>query len=135
MVLTRTIREQAVIPHAVEAAWEHMQQDAPDELRRGQGHGLLMRGARPAVVGVAEPYLPVVEVEQPLVGDGDPMGVAADVIEHLIGPGEGRFGVDHPLGLPRGLEMVGKTLRALAMPREQKKGSEICRDIPRYAGI
>ena len=60
MVLTRTIREQTVVPHAVKAAREHMQEDAPDELRRGQGHGLLMRGVRPAVVGVAESDLPVV---------------------------------------------------------------------------
>ena len=38
------------------------------------------------------------------------MGVAADVIEHLVGPGEGRFGVDHPPGLSRRLEMVGKAV-------------------------
>ena len=52
-----------------------MKEDAPDELRRGHGHGLLMRGTGTAVVGVAEPDLPLVETEQPLVGDGDPMGV------------------------------------------------------------
>ncbi len=106
----RPIREQAVIPHAVEAAREHMQEDAPDELRRGQGHGLLTRCVGTAVVGVAEPDLPRVEGEEPLVGDGDPMRVPTDVIEHLVGPGEGWLGVDHPVGLPGGLEMGGKVL-------------------------
>ena len=57
MLVPRPIREQAVIPHAVEAAREHMQEDAPDELRRGQGHGLLTRCVGTAVVGVAEPDL------------------------------------------------------------------------------
>ena len=50
--------EQAVISQAVEAAREHMQRNTPDELRRGQRHGLLSRCAGPAVVGVAEPDLP-----------------------------------------------------------------------------
>ena len=106
VLVPRPIREQAVIPHAEEAAREHMQEDAPDELRRGQGHGLLTRCVGTAGVGVAEPDLPRVEGEEPLVGDGDPMRVPTDVIEHLVGPGEGWLGVDHPVGLPGGLEMV-----------------------------
>ena len=110
VLVPRPIREQAVIPHAVEAAREHMQEDAPDELRRGQGHGLLTRCVGTAVVGVAEPDLPRVEGEEPLVGDGDPMRVPTAVIEHLVGPGEGWLGVDHPVGLPGGLEMGGKVL-------------------------
>ena len=119
VLVPRPIREQAVIPQAVEAAREHMQEDAPDELRRGQGHGLLPRCVGTAVVGVAEPDLPRVEGEEPLVGDGDPMRVPTDVIEHLVGPGEGWLGVDHPVGLPGGLEMGGKvlpTLRASSVP-------------------
>ena len=110
VLVPRPIREQAVIPHAVEAAREHMQEDAPDELRRGQGHGLQTRCVGTAGVGVAEPDLPRVEGEEPLVGDGDPMCIPTDVIEHLVGPGEGWLGVDHPVGLPGGLEMGGKVL-------------------------
>ena len=110
MLVPRPIREQAVIAHAVEAAREHMQEDAPDALRRGQGHGLLTRCVGTAVVGVAELDLSRGEGEEPLVGDGDPMRVPADVIEHLVGPGEGWLGVDHPVGLPGGLELVGKVL-------------------------
>ena len=32
-----------------------------------------------------------VDVEQPLVGNGDPLRVAADVFQDMLGPGEGRF--------------------------------------------
>ena len=91
-----------------------------DELRRGQGHGLLTRCVGTAVVGVAEPDLPRVEGEEPLVGDGDPMRVPTDVIEHLVGPGEGWLGVDHPVGLPGGLEMGGKVLPIV-------EGRRVCR--------
>ena len=38
------------------------------------------------------------------------MRVPTDVIEHLVGPGEGWLGVDPPVGLPGGLEMGGKVL-------------------------
>jgi hypothetical protein len=48
---------------------------------------------------------------KPMVGDGDPVGVTADVIEHLLRAGEGRFRVDDPLGLSRRLQMIGKAVR------------------------
>ena len=87
VLVPRPIREQAVIPHAVEAAREHMQEDAPDELRRGQGHGLLTRCVGTAVVGVAEPDLPRVEGEEPLGGYRPTAGAVASGIP--IGDGEG----------------------------------------------
>lgn len=34
------------------------------------------------------------------------MRVAADVIEHLFGPSEGRLGVDHPVGLSKGRQVA-----------------------------
>src|SRR5216684_994768 len=38
------------------------------------------------------------------------MGVAADVVEYLLGTGKGRFRVHHPLRLPRRPLMIGKHL-------------------------
>jgi hypothetical protein len=32
-----------------------------------------------------------------MVGDGHAMGVAAQILEHIFGATEGRFGVDHPI--------------------------------------
>ena len=51
------------------------------------------------------------DAAQALVADGDPVGVAAEVVEDLFGTGEGRLGVDHPLGLAGGSEMLGEAPR------------------------
>ena len=61
-----------------------------------------------AVVLVAETHVPVVHVEQPVVGDGDPVGVAADVVQHLLRSGEGRLRVHDPLRASCGHEVPGK---------------------------
>jgi hypothetical protein len=70
----------------------------------------LSEGGGPVIL-VAEAYVAVIDVEQPLVGDSDPVGVAADVVEHLSRAGERRLRVDHPLGVSRGLQVIGKALR------------------------
>ncbi len=49
------------------------------------------------VVSVAEADCAVLASEEALVRDGDPMGIAPEVGEHLPGTAEGRFGVDHPV--------------------------------------
>ena len=54
------------MPNAVEAGREHVEQHAPDELGRGQRHGLLAGRPSPAVVGVAEAHGVVVEAAQTL---------------------------------------------------------------------
>jgi len=45
------------------------------------------------------------------VGDGDAVGVAAEIAEHLFGPGERRLGVDDPLDPGQGVELGGKAGR------------------------
>ena len=60
------------------------------------------------VVGVAEAHGAVVEAAQALVADGDPVGVAAEVIEDLFGAGEGSLRVDDPFGLAGRAEVLGK---------------------------
>lgn len=92
--------EQTVEPHAVKSRRQHVEQKAPQEFRRVERHrlGPVLR----TIVGVAEAHVPVVEVEQALVGDRHPVRVAADVVEQLRGTRERAFRVDDPLGLPRG---------------------------------
>jgi len=50
----------------------------------------------------------VLHLEQALVGEGDAMRVAADVLQDLLRTGEGACGIDDPVGLPRGLQMRGE---------------------------
>ena len=111
LVLPSAIGEEAVVANAVEAGREDVEEHAAEELGRLQGHHPLAGRASSAVVGVAEAHGAVAEAAQALVADGDPVRVAAEVVEDLFGAGEGRLGVDHPLGLAGWSEVLGEAPR------------------------
>ena len=92
--------EQAVMADAVEATWQDMEQEAPDELVRREGHDALPLGTIAAIVLVAEGDAGLVERDQAPVGDGDPVGIAREIGEHGLGAGERRLGIDHEALLP-----------------------------------
>ena len=48
-------------------------------------------------VAPAKAHLSVLEADEPSVGDGDPMGVAGQILQNVLGSAERRLGVDHPL--------------------------------------
>jgi hypothetical protein len=103
--------EPAVVADAVAAARQDVQEKAPDELGRIEGHRLRRLQGPGAVVLIAEAHVVVVQVEQPLVGDRHAVRVAADVFQNLLRTIEGSFRIHDPLGLPGGLEMRGKRRR------------------------
>ena len=115
------VGEEAEMPDAVEAGRQEVEQEAPDELGGGQRHRL--EAVRLAVVLEAEAHAPAVEGQEALVGDGDAVRVAAEVVEHAGGPVEGRLGVDHPLAAAQGPQVareggrVGKVGEAAAEPQ------------------
>ena len=84
------IAEQAVVAHAMEAGRQHVQEKPPDTLRRVECHRPLGVCRVGVVVRVAEPHVVVVDVDQPLVGNRDAVGVATDVVEDLLRAGEAR---------------------------------------------
>ncbi len=86
-----------------------MQQEAADELRRGQRHGL--PAVLLAVVFPAEADRAVVERQDTLVGDGHAVGVAAEIVEHAGGAVEGGPGVDHPLAAAKGPQPAREGVR------------------------
>jgi hypothetical protein len=47
----------------------------------------------------------VVECDEPAVGDGDAMGVAAEIGQHLCGAAEGPLGVNNPVDASHGVEV------------------------------
>ena len=50
----------------------------------------------------------LVEGDQTAVGDGHAMGVAGQIGEHRLGPGEGALGIDHPVDLAQRLQERGE---------------------------
>lgn len=65
------------------------------------------------IIAPAEGYAGLVGADQATVGDGDPVGIAAEIGEDLLGRAERRLGIDDPVlatKLPdRGREGMGLT--------------------------
>ncbi len=66
-----------------------------DKPRGGEGHQPLVYGF--AVVSGPEGDLAISQAHQALVGDGHPVGIAAEVMIDVKGDLKRAFGVDHPL--------------------------------------
>src|SRR3981189_2342300 len=99
-----TVAEEAIVPDAVKPVRQHMNEEAADELPTIQRHRLLAVAV--PVILPAEPDLAVVHGQQPVVGDGDTVGVASYIVEDLGWPGERPLRVDHPLGVPNWRQMA-----------------------------
>ncbi len=88
------VGEQAVVADAHEAFWQHVEEEAAQEL------GCLeLHDAPPAAVGIilpAEADVRSVEADEAVVGDGAAVGVAAEIAQHLFRTAEGRSDVDDP---------------------------------------
>ena len=79
-----------------------VQQQTPQEL-----HGVQRQGAQAVatlVILVAEGHLAMLQGHEPVVGDGDAVGIAGQVLEHMLGVLDGLFGVDDPLLVAQGGE-------------------------------
>jgi hypothetical protein len=83
-----------------------VQEETAQELMGANGHDLLL--ATVCIVSPAKRYAFVLEGHEPMVGDGDAMGIAGQVVENMFGTAEGWLGVDDPV-LPEQLpEEIGE---------------------------
>jgi hypothetical protein len=104
-----SIAQEAVIANAVESSGENVEEESPNELLGRGRHDFLLIVV--AVVPPSELDLPVFDLQYPMIGNRDSVGVAADVLDHLLGSGERRFGVDDPFHIAHGIEMPKENLR------------------------
>ena len=93
--------EQAVVADAVEALWQHVDEEAADELVGGERHALLAVAALDAVILPSEGDAVLVEGDQAAVGDGDAVGIARQIGQHGLWTAERTLGIDDPFGLAR----------------------------------
>lgn len=98
------IGEEAVVSNSAKAVWQDVNEEAADEFVSGQGHGRIT--AAVSVVLPAEVNLAIVDRKQATIGDGDTMGIVADIFEDLLWPGERRLGIDDPFVLASRCEMT-----------------------------
>src|SRR6516225_3497771 len=107
-LLATAIAEESVVANALEPAGQNVQEESPDELICREGHGLLLIVV--AIVSPGEFYFTAFDIDDPMVRDGYPMGVAADVVHHLLWAGEGRFSVDDPFQVAHRVQMTVESL-------------------------
>ncbi len=97
-----------------------MLEEAPHEFVRVQAHRALL-----VVVTVVLPTkgdFGVADVHQSMVGDGDPVRVPAQILEHMGRAGKGALAVDDPIGSPVALEPFGEGLRVAQMRQASREG-------------
>ena len=90
-----SIGEEAEVTDADEALGEQMKQEAAQKLIAREGHQFL-----PIVVDRVTPAkgnLAVGQRDQAMVRDGHAVGIAAEILQGVLGSAEGRFGVDDPI--------------------------------------
>jgi hypothetical protein len=123
-VTAGAIGEKTVMADAMEAVRQSVQQKAADELV-----GIECHHFGPAVRTVVFPGkadVSVGEREQPAVSDGDAMGVAAEIGQHLFGASKRCLGVDYPV---EALEFAQATCGGLRFGKIGEIGEE-----PQFAG-
>jgi hypothetical protein len=63
------------------------------------------------VVLVAKGHFVVLEGDQSMIGNGDPVGVAGEVAQDMLGATEGRFKIDDPVLAEQGAQERGEGWR------------------------
>ena len=104
------VGEQAEVADAGKASRQDMLYEAAQELVGSKCHGALF--AAVGVVLPAEADLGSRDGKQPMVGDGNAMRVASQIMQHVRGAAKGRLGIDDPV-LP--IKLAQETGEALAL--------------------
>ena len=91
------IGEEAEVADADHSGRQHVEQEAADELDRIQGHDLGAGMVR--VVFPVEADVAVFHRSKAVIGDGDAMSVASQILEHAAWSAEGRLYVNDPFEL------------------------------------
>ena len=105
----KAVGQEAEVADADEAFGQHVQKEAAQELGRAQSHHALLVAV--GVILPAEGDAFSVEGQQAMIGDGDAMGVAAEIAQHLHGSAEGGLGIDDPVVAMQTPESFANCLR------------------------
>src|ERR1700746_612542 len=84
VVGARTFGEQAVVSDAMQAFWQHVDEESSDDLVGGERHLLVSIAALDAVVLPLESDASLVKGDQATVGDGNAVGVTRQIGQHRL---------------------------------------------------
>jgi len=100
------VGEEAEVADAHEAARQQVEQKAAQELVDRQSHEALLVGV--GGVSPAEGDVALLQGDESAVGDGDAVGVPAEIAQRVFRSAEGRLGIDDPLVAEQGSEPCGE---------------------------
>lgn len=81
------VGEESEVANANQSPGQNVDEEAAQELMGGNGHDLLL--AAVGIISPAERDAIVFEGHEAMVGDGDAVGVAGQVVENVFGAAEG----------------------------------------------
>src|SRR3984957_17021396 len=113
------VGEETEIADAGESVRQPMDPEAAYEFLGGKGHRLLAIVI--PIILPPETNLAAVHGHQPVIGDGDTVCIAADIVENLSGSGKGPLRIDDPVDLPGRCQVTPERrwLMQVAMSREK----------------
>ena len=89
------VGKESKLANAHEAVWKNMLHVAPQELRCRECHEALLVSA--CIVLPAESDLFPIKGDQPVIADGNAMGIAAQIAKHRYGTRHRLFDIDDPV--------------------------------------
>ena len=114
------IGEEAEMADANEGAGKHVEEEPPHEFQCGEGHD---PGAISVLaVSITEGNLTVSQRDDTVVGDGDTVRVASQVVQGSVGAVKRWPTIDHPVLLP---ELIEALTEVLGWVRENELGSGV----------
>jgi hypothetical protein len=119
------VGEKSEMANTDEAQGQSVEKESSNEFLRRQGHGLALVAVPAISKGKGDDS--VFDVEDAIVGNGDAMRVAAEVVEDFLGPAERRLGVDDPWLLIKLSDQVvesGLSLEKSGLAREDELAAD-----------
>jgi hypothetical protein len=92
---TPAVGEKAEVADADQALGQNVDQESAQELNRGDRHDLLLAAVR--IVFPAKRDSIILERNQSMVGDGDAVRIASEIVQNMLGTAEGWLGIDDPV--------------------------------------
>ena len=93
---------------ANEALGQNVDQEAAQELICGDRHDFLL--AAVSIIFPAKRDSIILERHQSMVGDGDAVRIASEIVQNMIGTAEGWLGIDDPVSLEELSEKLAKAM-------------------------
>ena len=92
---TPAVGEKAEVADADQALGQNVDQESAQELICGDRHDLLLAAVR--IVFPAKRDSIILERHQSMVGDGDAVRIAGEIVQNMLGTAEGWLGIDDPV--------------------------------------